>query len=187
MTVRLQFQLLACRVVKGVGPGLYVRPALIAGQGKEHHQRRKRKEIRYKGDNRNELSELGRGPRPLQIPPPMVYRHRRDGQRKHIVLYQCRREKRPRVDYGELRHKGQVGDDDVGAGGPLAIPDRRVQDGLDDQHCQDRAGGGRDVYPGRHCVVGITSRAGTGVSIAVEGPRRPASLYPSRLSELAFQ
>lgn len=80
----------------------------------------------------------------------MIQRDAGDTECENVTLNKRRRNKGPRVDDGQLRHQRQVGDDDVGVGGPLSISDRGAEEGLAEKRDEEDARHRRDIYSGRH-------------------------------------
>lgn len=85
----------------------------------------------------------------------MEQRNSSDTKRKHIALNKRRGYKRPGIDNGQLRDQCQVGNDDVGVGCPLAIPDRGAEDGLAEKRNEENTCNGRNIYSRRHRDVFI--------------------------------
>lgn len=55
----------------------------------------------------------------------------RNGDGKDVAFNEGRAEKRPRIDEGQLGHKGEVRDDDVGVFGPLSVSDGGAENRLE--------------------------------------------------------
>jgi hypothetical protein len=129
---------------------LYVRPVLVARKSKAEHHNAECQEVWNQRDDSKELCQLSRRPGSLEISSSMEQRHSRDTERKHIALNKRRGYKRPGIDDGQLRDQRQVGNDDVGVGSPLAIPDRSAEDGLAEKRNEEDTCNRRNIYSRRH-------------------------------------
>lgn len=107
---------------------LNIRPRLVPSEGEEQYHGAKAQGIRHQGRHHEELCQLPRRPSSLQVPPSMVQRHARNGQRKDIALDQRRRQEGPRVYQRQLWDEVQVRDDDLRVDGPLLVAYRGGQD-----------------------------------------------------------
>ena len=80
----------------------------------------------------------------------MIQRQDRHGKREDVTLDERGGDEVPWVDDGQLGNEGQVGDDDIGVLGPLAVADGGAEEGLEEQRGEEGAGEGGDVDARRH-------------------------------------
>ena len=100
---------------------------LIAGQGKEEDGGSEAQGVGNQRGDDEELGELARRPGAFQVTAAMAEGEAGNGKSEDVALNEGRCQEGPGVAERELGDQVEIGDDDVGVSGPLAIADGGAQ------------------------------------------------------------